>query len=137
MANYYEVTRTNYFRVTDEDKYQELFQMLTSEDNIEDFTKEDSDGVIYHGFGAYSSIEYFDEESDEYNLDKWFYQLQTILPDDEAFIMQSSGHEKLRCVDGWVDVVTNKEISSMSCSSWATQKAKELLGNDFTTQITR
>ena len=38
MANYTAASRTNYFRVTDEDKYSELFSNLTSEDIINDFT---------------------------------------------------------------------------------------------------
>ena len=58
----------------------------------------------------------------------------TILPDDEAFILESSGYEKLRYVTGWVVVVTRKEIASMSCDAWAKKKAKELLGKDFETK---
>ena len=134
MANYMAVTRTNYFRVTDEDRYKELFEMLTGEDNIEDFTKRTEDGVILHGFGCYGDVEYYDEENDEYDFDEWLSKLQEIIPNDEAFILESSGYEKLRYVTGWVVVVTRKEIASMSCDSWAKKKAKELLGEDFETQ---
>lgn len=134
MANYMAVSRTNYFRVTDEEKYKELFEMLTSEDTIEDFTETGIDGTIYHGFGCYGDVEYYDEESDEYDFDGWLSKLQKILPDDEAFILESSGYEKLRYVAGWVVVVTRKEIASMSCDAWAKKKAKELLGQDFETK---
>ena len=130
MANYIAVSRTNYFRVTDEEKYKELFEMLSSEDNIEDFTEKGTDGIIRHGFGTYGDIEYYDEEQDEYDFDEWLSRLQKILPDDEAFILESSGHEKLRYVTGWVVVVTSKTIVSMNCDTWAQKKAKELLGND-------
>ena len=134
MANYMAVTRTNYFRVTDEDRYKELFEKLTSEDDIEDFTKRTEDGVILHGFGCYGDVEYYDDDADEYDFDEWLSKLQEIIPDDEAFILESSGYEKLRYVTGWVVVVTRKEIASMSCDSWAKKKAKELLGEDFETQ---
>lgn len=38
MANYECTSRTNYFRVTDEDAYAKPFENLCSEDNIEKFT---------------------------------------------------------------------------------------------------
>lgn len=132
MANYMSTSRTNYFRVTDEKRYQELFNNLCSEDNIHDFTEE-KDGILYHGFGAYSSVEYMDED-EEYNFDAFLAELQKILPEDEAFIYFESGFEKLRYVVGFSVVVTSKEIVSESIKGWAVKKAKELLGNDFETK---
>ena len=134
MANYMAVSRTNYFRVTDEERYKELFDMLTSEDDIEDFTKPGEDGIVRHGFGCYGDIDCYDEENEDYDFDGWLNKLQEILPDDEAFILESSGYEKLRYVTGWVVVVTRKEISGMDCDTWAKKKAKELLGQDFETR---
>ena len=61
MADYMATARTNYFRVTDEEKWQKLFNGLCCEGEIYDFTEE-RDGVRYHGFGAYSSIEYMSKE---------------------------------------------------------------------------
>lgn len=132
MANYMGTTRTNYFRVTDENRYQELFSRLRGEDDIRDFTKE-KDGILYHGFGTYGCIEYEDEDGELY-LDDFFNELQKILPDDEAFMFFESGHEKLRYVTGVSVIVTKKEIVSESMVNWAIKKAKELLGNDFETQ---
>ena len=143
MANYMGVSRTNYFRVTDESKYQELFNNLCSEDEIHDFTKE-KDGVIYHGFGCYGSVEYMvnvtvegesEEDDYEYDFDTFLKELQQIIPDDEAFMYFESGYEKLRYVTGFVIVCTNKEIKSMSLESWAITQVKQLLGENFTTQI--
>ena len=57
MANYYGTARTNYFRVTDEAKHRFLFARLSGEDSIKDFSKE-KEGEIWHGFGAYSNIDY-------------------------------------------------------------------------------
>lgn len=135
MANYYCTCRTNYFKVTDEDKYKELFENLEAEDIIEDFTEETEDGTILHGFGCYASIDYPSKE-DEYDFDEFIKGIQSILPDDEAFMFFESGHEKLRYVVGYCTVVTNKEIRYMSLDNWAKTQAKEILGEDFTTSTT-
>lgn len=143
MANYNGASRTNYFRVTDEEKYDELFNNLTAEFGIEDFTK-NVDGVIWHGFGAYSSIDYlykddseeYDEDEDyEYNFDMFLEELQKILPDNEAFIYMESGHEKLRYVGGSAIICTNKECKSVDLTYFAITTAKEMLGSDFKTQL--
>lgn len=134
MANYLATSRTNYFRVTDEDKYAELFNHLVSEDFIEDFTEE-RDGVLYHGFGTYGSIDYKAAEENDSDFDTFLKEIQTILPEDEAFIYTEVGHEKLRCVTGVSIVYTNTELKSMSLSSWALNQAKQILGEDFSTQM--
>ena len=135
MANYMATTRTNYFRVTDESRYSELFNKLSCKDYIEDFT-ENKNGIIYHGFGAYGTISYLvgNEDDCEYDWDEFIKELQKILPDDEAFIYMESGYVKLRYVTGFVLVVTNKETKSMSLDRWAKEQAKLLLGDDFETQ---
>jgi len=130
MANYLAVARTNYFRVTDEVRYQQLFSHLAAEDTVEDFTEE-RDGVLYHSFGAYGSIDYvIDLEDGEsgYDFDYFLNELQKITPDGEAFIYQESGHEKLRYVSGYTVVMTHKEIKSTSLSSWTKSTVKKLLG---------
>ena len=131
MANYYGVTRTNYFRVTDEESYKRLYEGLVSEEFIEDFTYEDKDGNIYHGFGSYGVIDWIDRSLDEYECDFYYFlkELQKILPDDEAFIFMESGYEKLRYVTGVAIVVTNKEIRSNNISNWAIDEARDMLGN--------
>ena len=134
MANYMATARTNYFRVTDEEKWQKLFEELSSEDNIEDFTKE-KNGVTYHGFGAYSSIDYLDPKTEEYDFNLFLEKLQKILPEDEAFVYFESGYEKLRYVTGCVVVCTKKTIESMSLLEWATKEVKYLLGSDFETEM--
>lgn len=49
MADYICTYRTNYFRVTDEEKYQKLINKLAGED-LEIFDDENSNGM--HGFGG-------------------------------------------------------------------------------------
>jgi hypothetical protein len=134
MANYMAAARTNYFRVINEKRYQELFNKLIAEDSIEDFTYE-TDGVLYHGFGSYASIDYLTED-EEYDFDEFLLELQKILPEDEAFIYMEAGHEKLRYVTGDVIIVTRKEIVFENSASWAVKKAKELLGEHFNTKVT-
>ena len=69
MADYLAVARTNYFRVTDEERYQELFEHLVTNGDVQDFTEE-RNGVVYHGFGAYASIDYqIDLENEESECD--------------------------------------------------------------------
>lgn len=151
MANYYSTTRTNYFRVTDEVKYAALFERLTGgESEVFDFTRTDENGNTWHGFGAYDMINYivplydnddesYDEEEDdydeEYDFDQFLDELQTILPDGEAFIMFNAGNEKLRYVCGNAIVVTNTKIEVLNLKNLAVAKAAEMLGNkDFETQ---
>ena len=138
MANYYGFSRTNYFRVTDEEKYKELFNLLTAEDGIEDFTFE-KDKVIYHGFGSYSSIYTKNSDEDEYGdepVDNFICQLQEILPNDECFIYQEIGYEKLRYLTGFALIATHDKCDSVDISSDAIAKARELLGNDkFETRL--
>lgn len=134
MANYMATARTNYFRVTDEEKYKELFKGLCSESDIHDFSKE-KDGVLYHCFGSYDYITYYDENNCDYDFDYFLDKLQEILPDDEAFMYFESGYEKLRYITGFSIIVTSKEVVSNNIETWAIKKAKELLGDDFTTQI--
>lgn len=132
MEEYFGTARTNYFRVTNEERYQELFKHLAPEDEVRDFTKE-QDGVIYHGFGTYRVIDYkldLEDEESEYDFDYFLQELQKILPEDEAFVYQELGHERLRFVDGCAFVVTSKEIRSECLTSWVKETVKELLGKN-------
>lgn len=147
MANYYGVSRTNYFRVTDEQKYQELFSRLCGEDKIDDFTKTLEDGTLCHGFGSYCSIDYMkpiqveaEDPEDSYedyecDFDAFCHELQKILPEDEAFIYLESGYEKLRYVVGYYIVVTAKEIRSSGIEEMAIAAASDMLGKDFKTKV--
>lgn len=140
MANYYATSRTNYFRVTDEEQYKELFSRLVGfDDDIADFT-EQQEGVIWHGFGCYGTIDYRlpEDKRDaftEFDLDTFFRELQKILPDDEAFILLEAGHEKLRYVTGNAFIITRDKISYCDMTDMAVNMAKEMLeDHDFTTK---
>lgn len=133
MANYYSCSRTNYFRVTDEEKYKSLFENLVGgEDEVHDFSKEEN-GVRYHAFGAYGSIDYVVSlnggEDYDYDFDLFLEELQKILPDDEAFIYMESGYEKLRYITGLSVIVTKDKIESLDIRNAALEKARKMLGN--------
>lgn len=139
MANYYETCRTNYFRVIDEGRYQALFNSLTAEDEIHDFT-ETRDGVIWHAFGSYSFITfaYIDTDGEEeYDMGLFYDELQDILPDGEAFILMGAGYEKLRYVTGYATIVTKDNIKTVNIQHEALKTARDILKNpDWTTEMT-
>ena len=141
MANYYSCSRTNYFRVTNEEKYKALFDNLVGgEDEVHDFSREE-DGVTYHAFGTYGSVDYIvppnnsddsnntDDYDYDYNFDLFLEELQKILPDDEAFICMESGHENLRYITGLLVIVTNTKIEYMDIRGEALRRAREILNN--------
>lgn len=186
MANYESCYRTNYYHVTDEEKYSELMKGIYAED-IEDFcrplskipfikyamdngnnlfvkneknefiqvestevldchyevySKDDNDDYILlaangdakgfkHGFGGYGSIEWYEnpeDEESEADFHEFLIRLQTLLLEDECFIFEEAGNEKLRYVGGYVVVVTHDDIKEMSLGGWAQETARKMLG---------
>lgn len=139
MANTNTITRTNYFRVKNEEKYQVLFKSLSAEDEIYDFT-ETKDETILHGFGSYSDIFYCpsDEyvEENGYSLDGFTKELQKLLPEGEAAIIKDISWEKLRFVFGGAYVITSKEIRYISLDDTVLDTARDMLSDEtWTTQI--
>ena len=136
MATYTCTIRTNYFRVTDEDQYQKLAKSLWGEERIQLFTKKLDDGTILHGFGSYCNIEYLpadantDEDDDELcDIEEFYKELQKILPDNEVFVLEEVGNEKLRYVGAYATIVTNKEIRHIGFNRQIETLAKELSHN--------
>lgn len=127
--NFLGTERTNYFRVTDEERYEELFSRLCGESTIEDFSKKDKDGNILHAFGASSSIDYRASE-DDWDMDIFYEEIQKILPDGEAFIHVGAGHEGLRYLSAWAYVVTNNDTKFFDAQGMALSWAKEQTGNE-------
>lgn len=192
MANYNCTYRTNYFRVTDNEKYKKLISKISG-DYFEDFTESD-----LHGFGGYGPwyfvieltlsewleehatekkskriyketaegteewklvpesdnvdnwyvyeaaekddafeikiVEYPDDDGSG-NLDKFYEELQKILPDDDAVILMESGNENLRYVTGTATIITSKDVRFLDMSHIAIKTASEMLGKEFKTQL--
>ncbi len=136
MANYDSCVRTNYFHVTDEDKFMDLLENhIVGEDNILDFSKLAEDGSKVFGFGCYGSIDGYVENKFEEDADadygKMIKEIQKLLPDGECFVLVNSGHEKLRYVSGGAVFATNKEVRYHALLDWVESQAKELGTDNF------
>ena len=147
MANYIGTARTNYFHVTDENKYNYLFKGLVgTDDEIISFDETDKEGKTLHGFGTYGSVcwspskaegnpDWLDEDDTD-GLDSFLNELKTILPEDEAFVLMDTGHEKLRYLVGYATVVTKKDIQHIDLTDMAGKLARAMLQKpDYRMQI--
>ena len=117
MAVYEAVTKTNGFRVTNEERFQELLNGLSGED-VEHHEFTNSFGQIVHQIYGYCSVDYVTEDGD-YDFDVFIKELQKILPDRESVVWIEIGNEKIRYVNGVVIVITNKEVFSTTLENWA------------------
>ena len=134
MANYCCAVRSSYFYVTDEEKYKELMKhIITCEDSIECWDKE-KDGRIAHAFGCYDQIlGYIDDPEawEDYenhvdpDYDYFLQKLSEIIAPGSACVIFQAGNEKLRYVDGFVDVVMHNEVKCESLESIARDILKE------------
>lgn len=135
MKNYKCVAKTNFFRVTDEEKYQELILRLSSIHDfmntmvaIEDLSKE-KDGVLYHCFGTYTPLKFLDEEDCELGFGVFVSELQQILPKDEVFSYMVLGHEEFNHVDGHVLIAMDEKVVTKTLSQIAKETARKMLYN--------
>ena len=134
MANYCCAVRSSYFYVTDEEKYKELMKhIITCEDSLDCWDKE-KDGRIAHAFGCYDSIlGYIDDPEawEDYenhvdpDYDYFLQKLSEIIAPGSACVIFQAGNEKLRYVDGFVDVVMHNKVKSKSLESIARDALKE------------
>ena len=134
MANYCCAVRSSYFYVTDEEKYKELMKhIITCEDSIECWNKE-KDGRIAHAFGCYDQIlGYIDDPEawEDYknhvdpDYDYFLQKLSEIIAPGSACVIFQAGNEKLRYIDGFVDVVMHNEVKCESLESIARDILKE------------
>ena len=133
MANWYGATRTNYFRVKDEERYQQIFSRLTGSEPIEDFTNENN-GKIWHGFGAYCDIYYLKENTtdDIEDISVLLKDISSILTDDSVFVITCVGNEKLRYLTGICNMVfPNGKILRCDLADFAHKSAQEFFGKMY------
>lgn len=134
MANYYGMTRTNYFGVKDEEKFKELTSKLEAEDNI--LIEQNSEGKW--SIASYSSIDYCLEvdNCEDYDLDAFFESMKECIADGDAMIWTEIGNEKLRYFVAYSTVVTSEEIAHVVLEKCALDIARALVNNDnFETQM--
>lgn len=135
MANYIAVGRSNYFKVTDENRWEELFENIKGNDGTWDYSRTTDDGTILHCFAVEGGLDYIEPGSYDSELDYFIDELQKILPDNEAVIYTEAGHEKHRYVVGFSLVVTSKTIDWIQLPELALGVARNHLGKEFNTKM--
>jgi hypothetical protein len=150
MANSIGATRTNYFRVIDEEKFEDIMDSVVANEDVVECWSKTKNGETYFAFGTiddilgfeecsceycfnYKGTEQFDESKCEeyydYNYDAFLEALQKVVHPDDAIIIVSSGYEKLRCVYGHANIITQNKIKQSSIWGSAIEKASEMLNN--------
>lgn len=127
MANYYEMTRTNYFKITDSDKFKEICEEIISESGV-DFDVTEKDGKLY-GCISSESIIILNDEDESVDMESFYKKLQTVLEEDDAIIFTSIGHEKLRYLVGMIIVITKDDIQYINLEDKAMELARTMLKN--------
>lgn len=135
MANYMAVTRSNYFRVTNDDAFLEFMSHIKTEwGDLETWSKKIEDGTTLFAFGGdgpiigYVANEDDDNEYDEAN-EKFIDGLQKFVAKDDAIIILESGHEKMRYVTGFATVITRGSVGIADMHDVAVRMAQDALGD--------
>lgn len=133
MANYCASTRTNYFRVTDEEKFHKIMEGAVVSDDQLEIWHEKEDGVKYFAFGGYGSL-YYEQELENGDvlddIDSFYEQLQTVVHPEDAIIITEVGNEKLRYLIGVSVVITKDAVDFIDLDSTSINLARMLLKND-------
>ena len=129
MANYYGVTRTNYFTVTNREKLEELVSNCVTDDLQGVQIYPSAENPNYVCLACYGDIEGILDEDEDPSFDSFVNELQKLIPDGEAVIIVDAGHEKLRCVRGGVCIITNKDWKYIDTHSIGITTARTLLGD--------
>ena len=121
MANTMSATRSNYFHVKDPDAFRKLMsRVVCGEDSIDVWEEKDEDGNPVFGFGVSDIIlgvfpenrngddELFDDDYDDFET--FCGELRKHIADDDACIIMSAGHEKLRYVFGNATIITKNSV---------------------------
>ena len=127
MASYVCAIRTNYFRVTEEEKFRNLIDEFLS-GSCEVFRRTDVNSNKLVGFGSDENINWPEDDTG------FVSGLQECLAEDDSIIVLEVGHEKLRYLIGAATIITRSSIETIDLTSLAISKAAEMLGNpDYTT----
>ena len=133
-------TQTNFFIVTDEEKFKKIITDCCADADIEIVTS-NRDNVLKYGFECDGTIDGFCDEkgrSDE-SLKLFYEALQTVLPDDDAVIIMEIGIDDRGGIYGHSIVITKGQtIGIASLRQASVKRAQEILGlPDYNTQILR
>ena len=139
MANYYSKCRTNYFAVTDAEKFTDIMKHLSGEGEVA-FYEHDTDKGKYMFYCERNLIGYIADPDVDYCSDEatgiMIEELQKILPDGEAIILTEAGSEKMCYILCLATIITKSEIKHVNLASIALATAREMLKDpDFTTEM--
>jgi hypothetical protein len=105
MANYYENARTNYFKVKDEEKFNEFLCSLSGLDSYKD---EEGRHAIFFDYESGVPSSKYNEETDDYDEFDFLGELSEHLTDDSIAIVMGAGAEKLRYITGYAEAINSK-----------------------------
>lgn len=147
MANYVNALRTNYFRVKDENAFKEFMSRVEETEGEICIFEDIIDGEKLFAFGCYGLIAGINPTLDEFNdedydpdacsYDEFVDGLQKLVADDDAIVIYEAGNEKMRYVNGTVEIITSTNYKALSIIDIANKAAAKLLGNpSWTTRST-
>lgn len=133
------ITRSNRFKVLNEERYAQLFRKLSTYSNepVEDEVTTTDDGSIVHRFWANEDV-IFTEEENSNNLlpleEGWLQELQKILPDGEAVIIirtafESTEDSSQAYDNSYYSIITRDHIRHGDINGAAIDVAKQMLDN--------
>lgn len=130
--NTYSVVRSNYFRVKDAEVFREFIsRILCDEERLEVWERKAADGATLFAFGTYGSIlgllDEYGEFDDDKSYDNFIAGLQECVAEDDAVIITTVGHEKLRSVFAEAYIVTSDDSEYLDFQDEATDLAASML----------
>jgi len=134
MADYCGATRSNYFKVTDEDALSELLSSSRCEDKKIVLFEREVDGEKTFSFGCSGGIEGVDDNDDDLDVfedrfNVFVSRLQAIIPAGEVITIIEAGYNGIQDVGGSAVVVTKDACSYIGLRDKAERAAQEMLGN--------
>ena len=139
MSTYYTWTKTNWFRVSDENKFKDILNNLSifseTDDKIIHNSYKDNDGYYHHRLMCYGELlGKYDQDNEEYeDIETALYKpLQELLPSNsDVFVLKYVGVEKLRSVDSGYTIVTKHDIVYNNIDRVIDKNVSELIGDDI------
>ncbi len=130
MANYYASSRTSYAKMKDDDAFREWADSVPNAEVIWQDTVEDGRlyGFLFGTFLDNGGIpgSRYDEDSRE-GVDFDIYEeIQAHLADGWAISFVEIGSEKMRYLNGFACVVSNKDIKYVNLTDWADKTTRDL-----------
>jgi len=148
MSDYTGKTRTNYFSVTDVEKFKHVISSCRASDEIIIFDEKQEDGSLKYGFYCFGEIHGLpdkscadaeDEDDDvdyDYDYDAFCQALQGVLPNDEAIFITEAGFNNIRYLIGNCTIITKNGFECISIKREALKIARAMMSNpEFDTKM--